>query len=216
MWLNKLFFALIVLLCLSCNSNKTFQNEQELLQWINNPKNKLVKQSTVSGYTFRCKYLPSDYLAFNESKRLHITSQERYDSVRKSFQKSIAFLITLSIDTKDSGEDVMYKNVDDYESFNERVQKVNFGIDQFISMYADNTLYKPVLWRFEDVYKLTTQRTLYIVFAPKEKNDNFYNAKKYDIIFDDGIFNTGLSHFSFLKEHINTIPVLQFTLNKGQ
>ena len=60
----------------------------------------------------------------------------------------------------------------------------------------------------EHVYQLKPGRDFNIVFAPSDENELISIRKKpeLDIVFEDGYFDTGISHFIFKQEKIKNIP----------
>ena len=199
---------LVALLTNSCNQG--FQSATDMFQWINDPDNGLVKTKTINGIEIELKFLPPEFLTYREVKRLNNYSEEYVDSLLNYYRNSYSFLLKIGPDEKNQDQDIMLKGVTSIEEFNIRAQKLNFEIGEYVSLTADNIEYEPVLSNMENVYGMHSHRNIYLVFSPNDNNMSLLEAKKLDIRFNDELFETGISHFVYIKKNINNIPEVKF------
>jgi len=204
---------LIIGVNISCTSD--VKTEADLLKWMTNPQNGLVKIQTPTGYSFKMKYLPPQFLAFSHLKRFGNGNVEQtgFDSLSRVYGNSLNFLFTIGPD-KEKGEkfDIMYEGISNVADYNARVHTLNFDLRHFLSINIKGKEYRPVLTRFESVYGLNKSRNITVVFSPQEEGSQLMKASEYDIVFNDEIFGTGINHFRFQKSDFENTPKL--VLNK--
>ena len=217
---RKSFFSLLwpLLFGLSACQERaaSFKDVHELSKWMNNPKNGLVKTKSISGIKLTVRYLPAEYVAYQELKDNENTSDAAKDSVLALYKNNLTFLFSIGPDESYSSEiDIMRLGIGNYDEYSERALKLNFGMDEYVILKMGERKYQPVLSTLENVYGLSKQRNIYFVFAPEEPEADFRKNEKLDFVFDDEIFNTGISHFIFLSENIKKIPSLSFFAERG-
>lgn len=194
----------ILITVFSCN-NKATVSFNELVKWINDKDNGLIKESSIQGLKITLKYLPAQYLALREVET-NMSGQD-FDSLLSVYKWSHSFLMILGPD-EDKGEqfDIMYLNTSGYDDYTQRVYDMNFNIKNYISLKTPQKKYSPVMTNLENVYGLNKSRNIYVVFTPQKENEDMLSAENLDFIFNDEIFNTGIHHFIFDKKDIENIP----------
>jgi hypothetical protein len=201
-------FALVLLV--SCGQNE-ISSEEDYLLWLNEEGNGLLKKKEAGGITIKVKQLPSSYLAYQDLMNNKTIKKELADSVIKSYDKSLTFLLTIGVDGVTKQGDIMYQGVKDYEAYKRQLMEMNFGIENNITLTIKDKMYKPVLAHLENVYGLTDSRNITLVFVPETKGESsFYTAKEIQFTYDDELFNTGINHFTFNREDIKNTPLFNF------
>lgn len=205
--------ALIVSLLLfqawnySCTGRKEY-TKKEYSRWINDPTHGLIAERQVNDLKLTVKYLPPEYLASRESQGL---SQSAKDSLTKIYSESKTFLLTIGPSGKEEKKgDLMFRNISNYQQYKERSYAMNFEMEDYVSLSAENEIYRPVLFTLENTYGLEEGRSVYLVFNDEKKGEKLNTAKELDIVFNDELFETGLSHFTFSKKDIDRLPHLIF------
>ena len=204
--MRKLLFILTLFIC-GCSSD--FQTEREFYQWWNDSENGLVKEKEINDFKLIVKYMPPEYLAYNELKGKNFTRSE-YDDLYDKYKSSRTFLLSILPADEKSTQDVLYYNLQSVEEYKQRIMEMNFSPGEYISLKTDCGVYKPVLSTMENVYNIDPKRSLYLVFADNEENQGLLNANELDLVFEDYIFDTGINHFSFNKNKLDNIPVFSF------
>lgn len=199
------FLCFLLFVQVGCVQNEC--SVTEFHQYINDPDNGLIKTRTASGFQFSVKFLPPEYVAYNNIKSTGNYNQNDYDSLTMMFSKNLTFLLTIGPDKSVGNKfDIMYIGINTTEEYNQRVHQLNFDIKEYITIDVDGNKYKPVLTKLENTYGLSTERKINLVFAPYETENEFLKADEIDLIFNDEIFGTGINHFKFLSSEINSIP----------
>jgi hypothetical protein len=201
-------YILILLWCQSCHSD--FDSEKELYKWMADEKNGLVKSKDMGRVIFKIKYLPPEYVAFNEIKNKKNYSKATVDSLVNEFSKTKNFLMTFEFKDKSTGDNVLMNGTENYNEYKERIEKLNFGLDEYLSMNTDKGEFIPLLWTLENTYTLGDKRSLYIVFGDNKSESVLLNAPELDLVFNDEIFYTGISHFVFKKDQLDAVPKINF------
>jgi len=197
---------------MACRPDK-INSEKEYYQWLNDKNNQLFVAKSIKGIKLSVKYLPPEYLTYNELKE-NPSRQYTIDSLLTIYQKNRTFLLTFAPEDNKAQEpqpDVMYDNITNNEEYLKRFQDLTFNMGQYIQLKTDSNTYTPVLHTFENTYGLSPYRSIYLVFGEKGiKNDDLLSSNKLELVFDDLIFSTGISYFSFKKNKIDHIPHINF------
>lgn len=209
--MRQIFFIFIVFLLLGSCGKQKITNRKDFFRWINDEENHLVVVKKVSPVVLSVKYLPPEYLSIKEmggkfDKRL-------YDSLMVKYSQSRTFLLTIGLQPSEGKQpvgDIMYFNISDQEQFNRRLENLTFNFCQYIKLNTAKNTYSPVLHVFENTYGISPDRTIYLVFGRKSGVDDLLTSDRYDLIFDDQIFLTGISYFAFSRNVIDKIPEICF------
>jgi hypothetical protein len=195
-------FSVILCLLSLISCNRGIDSEGELYNYLGKEKNGLISSRTHDGIKFTMKYLPSEYLAFNELKTQYSPSRIIVDSTIKSFNDTYSFLLTVEFDGVNAGENPLMFGINNLEEYKEKIEELSFDLDQSVYIQSDSADIAPVLWNLENSYTAGNKRSLLLVF-PKTGTEK---SKSLDIVFSDNIFSTGINHFNFRKESIQSIP----------
>lgn len=208
----RCLLTLIVVLGLSSCREK-LSSHTAFVKWLDNPSNNLVKEQTVGAIDLKVKYLPAEYLGYEE----FIGEEDKVlnlDSLINDYNQSLTFLFTIG--PKDGVEniDVLKAGVANYGEFAYRVHDLNFNLAEYVDLKVGDVYYKPVLTRLEDTYGIANHRNFYVVFAPTEQAPQaIKESKEFTFRFIDGIFATGINQFHFRKIDITNIPQLAYIKN---
>lgn len=122
----KFLFQAIFITALTACSFKYEANKDELIRYLNNGGNGLVK-TVVSGTTkYTVSYKPNE-LIFNKSSRAGES-----DALDGNYSQSIYFVLSVNKD----GKDLLSFNSSDYD---ETLKILSFGLTKYITLKEDNT-----------------------------------------------------------------------------
>lgn len=203
--------VLMAIFCYSCKQN-TISSEQDYYKWIGDKSNHLTLSKTIAGVKITVKFLPPEYLAYNELKN-RISTKIIRDSLTKVYKRSRTFLVSFSLDDKTNKEapDIMYRDISSLEDYNQRFEDLTFNIGNYLQLKTANNIYVPVLHTFENTYGITPNRSIYLVFSSNgTSQDDLLLSSKIELVFNDLIFSTGISYFSFDKSEIDNTPHINF------
>ena len=193
---------------LSACAPNSLSEERAYFQWLNNAENGLVQEKYANGFKVSAKYLPPEYLVYNEIKKSQYT-QADIDQLMTKYKANATFMLTIAPDErKEEGRDVVYYEVFDEAAYKERVQELNFHIGEYIELQVGDQSMAPVLHHMENTYGLGKHRNFLLVFGGTESGVT--NAEEVDLVFSDEIFKTGISHFVFETEHLEAVPKIGF------
>jgi hypothetical protein len=201
-----------VLVSEGCSSPVHVDSLSSYLKWLNDEANGLVKIKYVNGMEMKVKYLPAEYLANNEFRHSGEYSQALKDSILNTYKNSVCFMLTLAPDEREKkGENVMTRSVKNYKEYAERVNDMNFKIEEFVKLKVGTKEYRPVLSSLENVYELNTGRNIMLVFVPDGLDKStLLKADKFDFEYADELFELGTNHFVFAGIDIQKIPAFTF------
>lgn len=201
--LNKGFF--ILLITISCN--KEINTEKELLIWLDDAEHGFVKKTTANGFSVSMKYLPTEYLAFNEMQKDEKKDEKTFQYYKDQFENSSTFLLIL--ENEDKNTDASNYNVSGLKEYTERIKELSFNIKEAIILKTSSgKTFHPVLTTMENLYEIGNRKVIYMVFS--DDNNAVMNSEKIDIIFQDSYLDTGINHFVFESKQINNLPKINF------
>ena len=126
----------------------------------------------------------------------------------QQYQKSLAFLLTFE-SIKDDG-DILWKNISTREDFESRVHLLNFRMNELVRMEINGEVFHPVLSVLENDYGITRSRKIHLVFSDSKKLRELLQAQHYDIVLEDEVYMTGISHFKFDRKSMEEAPSINF------
>lgn len=209
-FLMAVVFALLVI---SGCGKQSVRTEGEYLKWLENEENGVVKTKYVNGLEIKIKYLPAEYLAYQEMSKETSVTKGKIDSVINLYKNGMTFLMTIGPDERNgkTGGDVMYRSVTSYSEYAQRVFTMNFDMEPLIELHAGANNYKSVLSSMENIYSLSPKRNILFVFAPLDKQDkSLITSATMDFVYDDQLFDLGTNHFLFNRNAINSVPKIIF------
>ncbi|MCE2504359.1 MAG: hypothetical protein J4G05_09930 [Chlorobi bacterium] len=169
---------------------------------LDDPESGMSKEKVVEDVRLQMQYMPPQFLAFKEAE----SRDEDYDKVLEHYQHGMSFV--LQVDMKEGGQDIMGKDVQGYDDYRERVALLNFDIKNYVRLETTDTVIEPVLGTMENTYGLARGRKLIVVF-PGDPESILRGSDRFDIIFDDPLFGTGINRFSYRTSDILGAPTPQ-------
>jgi hypothetical protein len=203
--ISRINLLIIALFLVSCGGN--IDDEQDYYKWLNNEAHGLIKTRKINGFSITMKYLPADLLVYNQCEQ---ASKSKRDSLLARYKNGYTFLFTITDDIEDTKSDIIFYNVYSEEEFKIRFSNLHFNIGQYIWINYESEQYFPVLSIMENTYNLKQSRSFYLVFSDKDKLDEILKMEKVDIVFNDIFFETGISHFIFKKNDLESVPSIGF------
>jgi hypothetical protein len=188
----------------SC-ADKNFEDISEFYRWWNDEENGLVKSRIIHDYRISVKYLPAEYLAYKE-----LNGYEREMDLGKTIIKynySRSFIMTIEPVNERRNRDLLFQDIYSMEQFKERLYKLSFDPGEYIKLSTGEGKYEPVLNAMENLYDISSKKSLYLVFADKK------DIMEDDLVieFNDLMFETGINKFKFRKRDLDNIPEFSFT-----
>ncbi|HET6243903.1 MAG: hypothetical protein H0V01_04455 [Bacteroidetes bacterium] len=177
---------------------------------MNNLENGLIKSKSINGIKVTAKYLPPEFLVYKDLKTHDEFNTFLKDSLMEWYKFNHTFLLNIALDEENKNDmDVMRYGVKNYEEYKEKFISMNFDLTDFISLKIKDKKLSPVLINLENVYGLSKDRNVHLVFTTDEKT-NYTDFEELDLVYNDEIFETGINHFVFQKKDIESIPLIKF------
>ena len=179
-----------------------------MYKWMNNPDKGLIKVRRINGLKLTVKYFPAEFLLYKELKTYEEVNLSLKDSLMEWYKFNHTFLMNISLDEENSKDiDVMRYGVKNYEEYREKFLSMNFDLAQFITLKINDQKLTPVLASLENVYGLSNDRNIHLVFSPGKEGINDFETM--DLIYNDEIFDTGINHFVFQKRDLDSAPSIK-------
>jgi hypothetical protein len=198
----------VLVCCLLTSCKKEFKSEAEFYKFWNDKTNGLKKEKIVNDFKITVKYMPVDYLTYNEIKSERSKfNKMMLDSVKSKYQNSRTFLLTIEPINEKKDMDLLFQGATSFEEYKMRINMLNFNPGEYVKINAKDKSHLPVLSTMENAYNIDVKKNLYLVFA---NENNLLNEPELDFEFNDMIFETGINHFVFQKKDIDNIPSFKF------
>ncbi len=198
-----IFLSGISLVCFISWKKSTVDNLEQFNEWLNTPANGCMGVRRIAGVRISCKYQPPQYISLKDMSNPSMSTMKGGANFENSLarqNKMLTFLLTIGPDKelpeqRQAGS-VMYEGVANREEYVERVFSTNFYMEQNLTLYMDNEMYKPALCILENVYELSDQRNFIVTFVG-DKVKNINDGEEYILEYDDPYFEMGKVQFRF-------------------
>jgi hypothetical protein len=184
----------------SCTGS--LSNLSEFSGWIGDPENGCISSHNVNGLTVTIQHLPYQYLVARELGKA--SAKGRKDSLLKLYKYNLGFLITIKT-TAESNP--LYKNLTHPGQYSERLNALNFKMNEMLSLHVGENVYKPALTSLENTYGLSNEVKINVVFSPLKNTNELADAGLVDVEYADEWFGMGTLHALFESNKIqNQLP----------
>jgi len=204
---KKIILFSVFTMLLACNNSTT--DFKEYLHYLSNKENGLIKEKTVSGINLKVKYLPTNYLVYNELKNEVNPTIEVIEETKNEYKNSVTFMMILGPD-KGESFDITRVSISNYQEFAQRIEKMNFSMTDFVKLRINEQEYTPELAQMESTYGLEQHRKILFVFKAIDAEGNKILTEDVQFVYNDELFHTGTNKFKFKLNDIQEIPELQF------
>ena len=191
----------------SCSNSIT--DIDNYLKYLSDKENGLVIEKATGGILMRVKYLPTDYLVFNDLKNNENNTLTLKDSIKQSYQNSMTFMLTIGPDRNESF-DITKVGVKNYEEFAQRIEEMNFNMTQYVTLKINEKEYTPALTQMESVNGLAQERNILFVFNALDEQGKEILKNDAQFVYNDELFYTGINKFKFKMDKINNVPEFKF------
>jgi hypothetical protein len=197
-----LVVGLLILLITSCNP--TLVTEQQLIAYIQDEDNGLIKTKEQNGYKLTVYYKPTDFV-INQYTENGVIEKPKLDTLKKQFKNYAYFVLSLQKDKSNA----LYNMEQGYDAFSETLQTLAFRMDQYVQLTTSNSDTIPVAdFIYPRLYGASPSTDILFVFNNTQfsKNDWVqFNVKEFGL-------GVGRKNFRFKTSDIQQIPTLKFNL----
>jgi hypothetical protein len=197
-------FALLLLLCCSCNKNKgDALSPRDYVSWVEDPDNGLKLERTFPPITYSVQYKPYDYIIAKEEKSNSI-SKSTFESQYKAMDKMQYY--SLRIQT--AGNDLLKEGSPSQQEYYQRQNYLTFEFQGDIQLVDGGDTLSPALFQMVGNYGLAPYVDFVMGFTTKDKLHTEILQDKYFIL-EDKVFGNGILKFIVKKEAINKTPEIK-------
>ena len=160
------FFLLLISLCfVSCSKQKTFDSEDELWEYLNDPDNGYKQSKNVNNIDFSLLYKPTDALVAQELGEK--TSDSLVKLLREKYNKHLYFTLSMSKNNKE----LLSVIPSNKNEFGAMVNQLAFGMSEKVHVYTqskDTLVLKDYV--YPRMYGMTTNTSILFVYEMNEKH----------------------------------------------
>lgn len=196
---TNFLFLIGIFVIFSCNKKPTYE---EVSAMIEKASSGLNQEREVNGVKVKIKYLPSNYLAYQEAVKLENLSVKSYDSLLNYYNNTYTFVMSIGPSSDLERGDIMVEGVRDMKEYSERFLNMNFNIENKVNLQDEEEINMPILSHMENIYGLEKSRNILFVF---NKNKKSPLDGQLNFIYEDELFGMGTLHFGFDKNELNKI-----------
>lgn len=189
---------MLAFLVFSCFYRTRYVSKEELVQYILNPENGLIKTEQRNGFDIQVLYRPNDLIV---EQLAVITTQVEWDSLSHALAPYRYFIVKISKDNKELETHAAASP----ELHRKLIEHLNSGIAQDFKAIAgkdtldvDQVVYTPF-------FGTANQTSFMLVFKTNESKLSTTN-----LIYNDSFFGLGLVDYEFKKSELKRIPRLTF------
>jgi hypothetical protein len=194
--LQLAFFLLVI-----CACNRSV-DKAKLTSYLNDPENGVRQEVKAGEYKISLTYRPTDLVVEQEGE----TDPEKIASKKKEYSKYNYFILNMSLG---GDKDVLYKGSGSQQQFSASLNRLNFGLSEFIYARRDqkDTLYLADYY-VPNLYGMGGSTQILLAF-PNEAEKPY---EELEITIKEMGFGIGNQKFVFRKEDIEDIPSLKTSL----
>jgi hypothetical protein len=200
---NISFFAVLMIVLISCNSNKKFLTKQELVGYISNKKNGLAQEQEINGTRVKISYQPWSMLVAQELEDGQKKDPAVIKQLENRYENNYYFLLKFSRNGKE-----VIRQLGSFDRYSDMLQVFSFQMNRFVNL---TTPQKDTVelsdYLFEQNYGMGDGNTILLSF---EKN-KIQNRKDLEINIGECGLGIGNLKFRFEKENLDKIPKLDYS-----
>jgi len=206
---SKILYALMAIASFISCSKTVISDKKEYLSYLANPENGLTIEKVVTGLKMKIRYMPEDYLVYNNVKEMVNCTSRYKDSIAETYHHSLTFMVNIGPDENENF-DLTRLGISSYGEFAERIEEMTFNSQNWFALTSGGKLYTPVLTKMENVNALEKSRDFIVVFNSTLNSPNDITKNDMIFIYTDDLFHTGVHKFQFNTEDIKKLPKFKF------
>ncbi|WP_396146004.1 hypothetical protein [Flavobacterium sp.] len=199
---QKSNYLLLLLIFVSACANKTFDNTEEITEYIKEEENNYCYKKNIEGIEYILQYKPTDLLV--EQELNDKTDQKKIEQLRDKYKKYMYFNLSMSL----NNQELLSNVARDKSKFGQMVNDLAFGMEEKVNLFTPkNDTLAMADFIYPRMYGMTNNTSIMIVY-PRDKN-----YLKEDYIYftvEDLGFYTGEVKFKIKTLEIVNEPQLRF------
>jgi hypothetical protein len=197
---NKLLPLFLLLLLSSCT--QTFENAEEMNDYIKEEENGYYYKKTVAGVDYVLQYRPTDLLVKQELGEK--TNSVQIDKLRKQYGQYLYFNLSMS----KNDQELLNGVAQDKAKFGQMVNELAFGMEEKLHVYSPT---KDTLamadFIYPRMYGMSNSTSIMIVYP---RNPKCMNQEYLNFVIEDLGLDTGDIKFKLDTKALTNEPQLSF------
>ncbi|MBL0048938.1 MAG: hypothetical protein IPP32_12675 [Bacteroidetes bacterium] len=219
-FLIRIFTVVLTVLFCSCENGKSgnyfpflFSSENstnsanrlnpgELVRWVQNPENGLLKTKTIDNVIYSIQYKPIDYIICEE-----LETESIKDSILVRNYKELEGMeyFDFKIKLMDYEQEFLKYGINSQNEYQENVNYCAFKMQSDISLQNGNEIIPCALFHFERAYDASPEARFILGFEkPKDKV-----GENMTLVFEDKLFHKGIIKFNFNSLALKSTPKIK-------
>jgi hypothetical protein len=197
---NSLFALLLLLIISSCT--KTFDTQEEMIDYIKDEDNGYSYKKTVIGVDYVLQYRPTDLLVKQELGDKIDAAQ--VDKLRQKYNKYLYFNLSMS----KNNQELLNGMASDKAKFGQMVNELAFGMEEKVHLYTpEKDTLAMADFIYPRMYGMSNSTSIMIAYP----RDSKFMAKDYlNFVIEDLGLDTGDIKFKLNTQALQKEPQLQF------
>jgi hypothetical protein len=199
--LSLVLLSIILFIFWSCNKTKKSIKKDELISYISDPRNDLIKEKEINGIKLVLLFEPSSLLALTDYEAADNKDETLLNKLNKKYTDHYYFILKISKNGKEA-----IRQLGSDQKYSDMVQTFSFGMSDYINLIIPPTdTISLSNYVFEQTFGLTDANRILLCF-PKSKA---IDGEAIYINVGECGFGIGTTRFEFKRSSIENIPPLQ-------
>lgn len=200
--LPVLLSVICLLLINSCKHTEKSMTREQLVKYLTNKENGLVKEQEVNGISTSVSYQPAQMLVAQELDGEQKKDTAVIKELEKKYKDYYYFLLKYSKDGKEA-----IRQLGDFSRYSDMLQVLSFNMQRFVNATTPQNDTLPLAdYLFDQTYGMSDGNTVLLSFEKKQLE----KSKTIDINIGECGFRTGNLKFRFEKEQLEKVPALLY------
>lgn len=195
-----ILIGLFLLGCCSCGSHQVYHDAASFKQAFYAEGSGSIVAKSYGNLMWTCKLVPAE---------LDLVENPVIQPESASTDGSLHFILFVGPSDPGSMGDVMVYGVQDEAAYNKRMIDLNFRIRESVVLNVGVASLNPVIAHMENTYGLTEGREIHLIFADPSLEGPWWQLPDLDLVLEDGVFHTGVSHFRYPAKRLSQLPRLE-------
>lgn len=195
------FFIVLLVIFSSCSS-KSFNTQEELIEYIADEDNGYKYAKQVNGVDFSLQYRPTDLLVKQELG--DSISDDKVKKLRDKYRNFLYFNLSMS----KNGQELLSNVAGDRTQFGQMVNDLAFYMNEKVTMYTpEKDTLDMVDFVYPRMYGMTSATTILLVYP---RDNNYLKEEYLNFTIQDLGFYTGEVKFKIKTDPLKNEPKLSF------
>lgn len=197
---------LTVVLVTACHESAKVVSKDDLIRYISNTDNELVKEHEVSGIEARLRYQPASLLVAQELQGTESSNQQVITALKKKYSGKLYFLLKYSKQGKEA-----IRELGSYQRYSDMVTVLSFEMTRFVNLTTpQRDTIALADYIFDQTYGMGDANVILLAF----NSEKLKGKNEFSVNVGECGFGTGPLSFKFQIEDLERVPQLDYSGDK--